>query len=229
MDGQPLDGENLAARANSQERLPAELANQTFNSLSPQAGGEAVWTIPSGGYYKNDGTGFAATLFEKDGKKVLAIRGTEFGDSGQRLKDLILADFAGIGVLGLALAQAVSMFNWINLLRTPTDQYAAQLQIRSSTTDPRTSDPSLKVVTISSGMPFLQVHFYLVSSAVEGLGAIDKGETISVTGHSLGGHLATLAARLFPKLVSEAYIYNSPGFDPTSTNLVRSVEVAPRI
>lgn len=221
LDPNALTGVSIAARADDQERIPATLANTAFVKIPGV--NPSVWSIPKNGYHANDGTGFAATLFEKNGKKVLAIRGTEFGDSGQRLKDLILADFAGIGVLGLALAQAVSMFNWINLLRTPTDQYAAQLQIRSSTTDPRTRDPSLKVVTISSGMPLLQVHFYLVSSAVEGLGAIDKDETISVTGHSLGGHLATLAARLFPKLVSEAYIYNSPGFDPTSTNLVRSV------
>lgn len=220
-DSNALAGVSIAEKSDEQRRLPAALANMTF--VQNPIVNPSVWTIPEDGYYESDGTGFAATLFERGGKKVVAIRGTEFGDSDQFLKDLVLADLAGIGVLGLALAQTVSMFNWINLLRTPREGYAAQLQIRSSITDPRAMDPTLNVVSLPSGVPFQQVYLYFVSSAVEGLGVIGESEIISVTGHSLGGHLAALAARLFPSLVGEAYVYNSPGFDPVSTNLVRSL------
>ena len=47
-----------------------------------------------------------------------------------------------------------------------------------------------------------------------------------MTGHSLGGHLAALAARLFPELISDCYTYNAPGFDPNSANIVTTAVTA---
>jgi hypothetical protein len=114
LDGRPLDGTSIAALANSQDRLPTTVANQTFNRASTQAVGQLVWTIPLGGYTGNDGSGFAATFFQKEGRKVLAIRGTE-GDPSvpiELAKDL-QADLGQIGFLGLALSQAVSMVNYL--------------------------------------------------------------------------------------------------------------------
>ena len=78
MDGQPLDGNTFATRSDAQERLPQSIANRMF-VLDPENNpGSSVWSIPQGGYYSDVDTGFAATLFEKDGQKVLAIRGTDY-------------------------------------------------------------------------------------------------------------------------------------------------------
>ena len=63
-------------------------------------------------------------------------------------------------------------------------------------------------------------YLYLAETVTRanGLGLIAPGEKITVTGHSLGGHLAAMASRLFPDLVSDAYTYNAPGFDPTTAD-----------
>ena len=60
-----------------------------------------------------------STLFAKsDGsqEKVLAIRGTEPGGL-QTITDVVQADLGGIGLLGMALSQAVSMVNHISQWR----------------------------------------------------------------------------------------------------------------
>jgi Ca2+-binding RTX toxin-like protein len=47
---------------------------------------------------------------------------------------------------------------------------------------------------------------------------LQPGDRVTVTGHSLGGHLAALALRLFPNVFAEAYTFNAPGFDPPLTS-----------
>jgi Ca2+-binding RTX toxin-like protein len=203
-------------------RIPIALANQMFDKDSKEAkvSGQPVWTVRPDGYHGNDASGFAATLFErtKDGatQKVLAIRGTEpIADWGI---DLIQADLAGIGILGLALNQAVEMVNYLRLLGTPTDQGVDRLQLHASLTV-----PSVPSVQAPGKLPGQSVYFYFTTERVNGLGLIGAGEKIAVTGHSLGGHLAALAARLFPSLVSEAYTYNAPGFDPASVQVAGAI------
>ena len=48
----------------------------------------------------------------------------------------------------------------------------------------------------------------------DGLGVLSASDTITVTGHSLGGHLAALAVRLFPGLFAQGVTFNAAGFDP---------------
>ncbi len=147
-DAPSIDGSNLAIQANAQSRLPLALANKTFDKDSTEAkgSGESVWTIPEGGYHGNDETGFAATFFEKDGEKVLAIRGTEPGGEQFDL-DLLQADLAGIGLLGMALSQAVSMVNYILRLTAKAGSDVTKLQVHTSTDVP--SD--LSYVTAKGG------------------------------------------------------------------------------
>ncbi len=109
--------DDLVFQANDQKRIPTNLAQQLFNPNFGSNTLDSVWSIPTNGYYGNDATGFAATLYEKNGEKVLAIRGTESGSIGGILDDLLNADLAQIGFIGFALDQTVSMINYILRLR----------------------------------------------------------------------------------------------------------------
>lgn len=143
----PLDGATFAvlAASNEQERLPLSLAQNLFDPAN--AFGATVWSVLH--YYGGDNTndsiasadksGFAATSFEKEGEKVLTMRGTE-PNSDARV-DLFGADIAEIGLLGMAFSQTVSMVNLINRLRTPNGQYAHQVKVVTSLEPP--SDPLL--------------------------------------------------------------------------------------
>jgi Ca2+-binding RTX toxin-like protein len=205
MDGQSLDAANFAARANNQDRLPSVLANRTFN---PAGNPDPVWTIPVGGYIGNDGTGFAATLFQRGNQKVLAIRGTEGNVLGQITPDLLIADLIQIGFIGVALSQAVSMANFVLRARAGASvTNVPQFQWGVSGPTP----VGVPNIPLAGGSAYLYLS---MSNSGQGLGLIGESERIVVTGHSLGGHLAALAARLFPDLITDVYTYNAPGFDP---------------
>ena len=155
-----LTGDRIAFQANRQERIPIRLAERMFDSRFTSS----PWTIPSGGYHGNDPTGFAATLFERtEGgvtEKVLALRGTEPSGSvldpaSQFSLDLLTADLAGIGVLGVAVTQLVEMVNTLLLWSTPADSQAVQLKLNVSNTEPAVAH-SLQVPG-TSGAP---VYFY---------------------------------------------------------------------
>lgn len=47
-------------------------------------------------------------------------------------------------------------------------------------------------------------------------GTLKDATTITVTGHSLGGHLAAAASRLFPSFVQDVQTFNGAGFSPAT-------------
>jgi len=124
------ESRQVVALAGTQKLLPNRLATDLFVS------GPDPWHVaapPQG----NDEAGFAATLFENGGGDLLlAVRGTDSRSGEQRFRDLV-ADFGDIGGLGLALGQAVSLFNYIERLSAEdSDRAVLQLALRSSSTAP---------------------------------------------------------------------------------------------
>lgn len=187
--------------AKNQERVPVLPGEKIFK---PGIESWQHWSIDN--YQPEDPVGFSATLFQQGqgGEKVLAIRGTRPDGLVAGWQDLMRADLHQIGEYGMAISQAVSLFNYIQRLRAPAwDKQVLQLDLRLGVPGPHS-------VMISVGIGF-SVD---VRMDGQGLGLLGPADTLTVTGHSLGGHLAALAMRLFPGLFDRGVTFNAPGFDP---------------
>ncbi len=178
------------------------------------------WSIPS--FHPSDATGFAANVFANGNKKVLAIRGTE-PDQTQLFLDVFQADILEIGLIGMSLSQATSLFNYIQRLRAPRgDANVLQLELRVTEQAPADL-PSVSVTLRKGDDPADQkvVHYWFQPRYTgHGEGVLQAGDDVTVTGHSLGGHLATLALRMFPGLFQEAVTFNSGNFDPVTVQFI---------
>lgn len=167
---------------------------------------------------QNTADGFSATLFKGTaGTYTLAIRGTEPPPSLDVINDLLLTDFGDIGGDGIALKQAVDLFNYYQKLITPStgvNNQAMQLEFYEGTIVPEAGVPFQDLGYTNSQNNPQKIYRYLkVVDSVEGLGEIPPDAKINVTGHSLGGHLALILSRLDPAHINEVYTYNAPGFD----------------
>ncbi len=154
-------------------------------------------------------SGFSGTIFDKGGVKYAAIRGTE-GFTFSGYSDW-LTNVGEVGPHGIAIRQGIALFNWMQRL------YAAE------------------------GNPVVQYAFNPIAGTINTTaGAIANGllagqPSLSVTGHSLGGHLAMIMSRLAPGLVREVTTFNAPGFDIFGTgmtserffNLLRNAVIGP--
>ena len=191
--------------ANNEGRIGRSLGTYFFTELG--------WSIAS--YHPNDISGFSATLFANGTEKVLAIRGTEIGGPLNTYQDLLKTDLAEIGILGVAATQAVALFNYVQRLIAPAGaSNVVQLALHKSDLPPPGG-----TVFIDQGELAADRYLWLEAShSGTGLGVLRPGDHVTVTGHSLGGHLAALALRLFPSLFSEAFTFNAPGFDPPLTS-----------
>ncbi|MDF1588647.1 MAG: hypothetical protein P1P93_05755 [Gammaproteobacteria bacterium] len=158
---------------------------------------------------QNTDTGFSATLFQDQaGTYTLAIRGTELTTDFSN--DVLLTDIADIGADGIALKQAVDLFNYYQKLITPVGSEAMQLDYYQGVLPP---DPGTPYQTILDDGSVPKYRYLKVISSVEGLGEIPESAEINVAGHSLGGHLALILSRLDPDNINQVYTYNAPGFD----------------
>jgi Ca2+-binding RTX toxin-like protein len=211
------------AGADGQQRLPTARADQLFG-LGNYVGLDS-WTLHSPYYrtssktgHSDPASGFAGMLLSHpDYGKVLAIAGTEPGQPAQTAKDLIEADIQQIGLVGIALKQVASLFNYMQELRAANGVTGVvRLEVRESS-----EPPSDGVKHVSHRVPFGAPRYYWLEAHHDGVGQgrIADGETLTVTGHSLGGHLAAIAVALFPDQFTTAYTFNAPGYDPLSSFL----------
>ncbi|MEO1766546.1 hypothetical protein, partial [Thiobacter aerophilum] len=146
--------------------------------------------------YTDASAGFSATVFQKGTETFFAIRGTEIGTSFPWITQTDVGDLlsdAALALGGVAADQVVSMYNYYQrLIHSPNEAV-----------------PQLTKVVGDSG-----THLYL--SSVSGIGLGMQAQMtwpLTVTGHSLGGHLGMAFGRIFNSNVSQLYTYNAPGFN----------------
>ena len=180
------------------ETIGPALATRIFD---PDAGS---WYVRH--YQPNTPSGYSATLFAEAGsaRQVLAIRGTET-TLDQIEPDLLHTGLQEIGGLGMALSQTVALFNHIRALQAPLGAAVTELTLHTAAAAP----PGVSHTVSGDG----EVYWVTADASGTGLGLLDPGVAIDVTGHSLGGHLAALAIRLFPAQFGHAVTFNAPGFD----------------
>ena len=141
--------------------------------------------------YTDSSTGLSATVFsDSGGKTYLAIRGSEnpFVDAADWL-----TNFLDIGANGIAINQGLALLNYMQRLTGSANTEIPQYAWNSID---RTITSSIITLTLKGKLASLQ-------------------GTLSVAGHSLGGHLAMMLSRMAPDLVGSVYTYNAPGFDTT--------------
>ena len=140
----------------------------------------AEWSVVD--QYTDSGSGFSATVFEKDSQRYLAIRGTEPSDVLDLIADIDLA------VGGAAAKQIVALYNYVQRLTGVNGQAVPQLEWNG------------------------QNYVLNNASGAVGLLDTPLSGALTVAGHSLGGHLAIAFGRLFPQLTGQIGTYNAPGF-----------------
>ena len=170
--------------------------------------------------------GFSASLFREKatGQHVIAIRGTE-----EPILDLFVTDGLSIGGNGFANNQAVEMFRYFKSLTTAGGQQVQysdlevwqMFAIKNSLLVQLAITMPLPTFTGGLAMDFQNFKQLLASDVgiIPPLGSLQNSvlsplDTVNVTGHSLGGHLAMLFARFFPANVDQVVTLNAPGFFP---------------
>ncbi|MES9957227.1 MAG: putative Ig domain-containing protein [Sedimenticola sp.] len=176
------------------------------------------------------------------GEYVLGIRGSEFSWYPFNNTDLLSTGINDIAIDGLAIHQIVDLYNyWQQLTAAKGSVYKVKtLETQSSlTADYNKARLGQVTSTGESAEDFLkkfharndviidnEPNGKIVRQVTEvnsdtlygderrtglGISGLVSGK-VDVTGHSLGGHLATAFTRLFPSLNSTAYSINGAGF-----------------
>ncbi|HQZ36682.1 MAG TPA: hypothetical protein PK020_19800, partial [Ilumatobacteraceae bacterium] len=146
---------------------------------------------------------------------VLAIRGTDF-PSGL-VDDVIDADLSGIALSGIAGSQFADLLIYIRQLSAPggqavtfSDEEVRQLaRLRNSDNyyDPRWQ------TYLPRPIEELRAQFAgIVGIGEPGEAALLGDAPFVVVGHSLGGHLASLAGAYLGSRITEVVTFNAPGF-----------------
>ena len=195
-------------------------------------------------HISNTASGFSATVFQnKDTHQyVFAIRGTEDLFTPGGLVDFGAADLLDIGGQGIALHQALDLYNYLQSLRTPSGQPYQAAYLKTALAETVLLTP-LWLASKLTGLDFYNASKAQLESAgfwVDGgtvstialgnstdvvedvdlkLGkAVPLGSAYDVVGHSLGGHLAMILGQLDIQNVASVETFNPPFFDPSTSD-----------
>ena len=178
----------------------------------------------------NDSEGFSATVFKsnENGEITIAVRGTEANSP----IDLIIADGLGVVLAGKALGQAISAYRYYKSLTTAENAAVVYSDAEKSMLQKLYTRwllasnlgigllPNVFLDAIPEILPqsiLDAVTLFLTTGLAtdQGLGVISPTDKVNFTGHSLGGHVATLLAGMIeaqhPASVGDVYTYNAPG------------------
>lgn len=191
------------------------------------------WDVVTNAHQPNTDSGFSSTLFKNkdDGSYVLAFRGTE---PFVQFPDDLGTDIGDIVSDGLAFEQIIDMHNeWLRIT-SPGVYTAAKLEtlavetlaLQAARLNPATLAAFLAQLATRNDvivdMPTGTVKTIAWENSDTlfndhrqtglGLAAEIAANGLTVTGHSLGGHLASAFTRLFPETYAEALTINGAGF-----------------
>jgi hypothetical protein len=192
------------------------------------------WCSQAGGYtstdYKNDpASGLQMTKFEKDGKIILAIRGTDDLSGSDGLADL--------GILFVNISEShrqefngngqKQLFDTIDTLSLEEkEKLLVELEklgaagtvlesLKSSGIVPALIPSTVEGMDAIGTMGVLALHRQFIEAEKIYLAAKEEGKEIELTGHSLGG---VVAQYLSDKYGEKATVFNSPGIAVIAPN-----------
>lgn len=181
--------------------------NDMSFSLSQAAAFVNKWQVVD--HIPDTSTGFSATIFRdtETGANTLSVRGTRATSAADILNDINV-----IAGDGLAVAQLVDLYNFWQRANTASgaDYIAARAVGRLNAGGG----------TVTYTINWIPSSQLTDVSLRQGTGAmLITPAVLNVTGHSLGGHLATAFTRLFPEIPSKALVVNALGFKIGAPNV----------
>jgi hypothetical protein len=158
-------------------------------------------------------TSFSVAVFKdiSTNKLTVALKGTLEGG------DYVPTD-TNIFINGAGYDQIIAMQNWWRRESAVQDTLVRQFKLEATTT---TAAPPVGGIAVSQGAG---VIYYLVESqSVMATGNLAtaitaSANTVDVTGHSLGGHLAMAFQSLNDAATATVTTFNAPGFTSSTTN-----------
>ena len=181
-------------------------------------------------------TGFSATLFQniESGKYQLANRGSD---------GIFNVDFTSANTQnfswGMSYDQVADLINFYHRLTTASTMTAPQFTFEIQSLEPGTIPPAGSVFRYhefedDTQEPTVDVYLVFkqkVTGAI-GFGQISNTEGLNVSGHSLGGHLASAFSLLFPSVINQTSTFDSAGiigkqFDELASAIAEVLGIVP--
>lgn len=184
----------------------------------------------------NQANGFSATLFEKLDANKVGTGQYSFAIRGSLDRADFIADASLIITDGVAVSQLVEMYNYWQRLTHLGVYQAATLTTQVTETAYLTALLASNLVLYESARVNLLSQGYIVEGGTVYQAGFDlstnvftdsrqwgsntlAGQTVSVDGHSLGGHLAMAFSRLFPNATADVTAVNGLGFKVADANV----------